>query len=82
MLTRERVWHLDWEYEFPEFRNWDEAARPFLAAVLRRQSAPQLLIRRHVDDLVEVLRDVGLGWLRPAGIESQLHKMASEHPGA
>ncbi len=82
MLTRERVWHLDWEYEFPESRNWDEAARPFLAAFLRRHPAPQLLIRKQVDDLVEVLRDVGLGWLRPAGIESQLHKMASEHPGA
>ncbi len=32
-----RVWYLDWNIEIPEPADWDEGARPFLNAFLRRQ---------------------------------------------
>ena len=31
-----RVWYLDWDIEIPEPADWDERARPFLNAFLRR----------------------------------------------
>jgi len=29
-----RVWKFDWDYEFPELTDWDEAARPYLETFL------------------------------------------------
>ena len=29
-----RLWELDWEYEFPEAKDWDEGARPYLESFL------------------------------------------------
>lgn len=31
-----KLWELDWEYEFPGWADWDEAARPYLEIFLTR----------------------------------------------
>jgi len=82
-----RLWELDWDYEFPEPADWDEAARPQLEAFLRlhsdRRRRARKLARRgrpswseeDFAELIGQLEETGLGWLRPEGVRAELERM-------
>ena len=81
------IWELDWEYEFPEWADWDEGATPYLeqfltlhtpveGSGLRRTGSPVW----EADDfrwLINDLRQRGFGWLRPEGVRNKLDEMAA-----
>jgi len=88
-----RLWGLDWEYEFPEPKDWDERARPYLRSFLvlntviasTDPTSPDFLKRcgKPVWDelawqgLLQTLRDAGYGWVNPEGIRRELDDMAA-----
>jgi WD40 repeat protein/serine/threonine protein kinase len=86
-----RLWEFDWEYEFPEPKDWDERARPYLEAFLTLRSEVGLdgisRVGKPVwsdDDFKKLLADLsyrGLGWLRAEGVRQQLERMTSEWKG-
>jgi WD40 repeat protein len=84
------LWHLDWDYEFPGWADWDERARPFLETFLRAQVAHgtvglvERLFQKFVRlrkppvadaaPLLETLGYAGLGWIRTDGVKQQLER--------
>ena len=76
-----RIWGLDWEYEFPEPVDWDDAARPYLEIflTLHTPSSPDGLSRLGVprwdeadfDQLVAGLGGTGVWVAAPAGRAGQ-----------
>lgn len=83
-----RVWELDWDYEFPGWADWNEAARGHLEMflALRRPYASDGITRTGQpvwteDDLQRLLVELqhrGFGWLRPEGVRKELLKMTAE----
>jgi hypothetical protein len=81
-----KLWELDWEYDFPGWKDWDEAARPFLETFLALRTptvgngdstvAPLEWDQVEFHGLMRALQDHGLGYLRPQGIRDELEKMA------
>jgi WD40 repeat protein/serine/threonine protein kinase len=92
-----RLWKLEWDYEFPEQKDWDEGARPHLVNFLTLHTPyvstdpnhAEFLVRRgrpSWDDndklrLLQTLQYVGYGWLRPEGVKRELEKMTAEWQG-
>lgn len=86
-----RLWELDWEYDFPGWVDWDEAARPFLETflTLRAQSAGQGVAGaaapawtdRDFGELIRQLEDHGYGYLRPNGVRRALEAMSAGWKG-
>ena len=86
-----RLWELDWDYEFPGWTDWDEAARPYLETFLflrcpfaedgvHRTGKPEF----NGDDLEQLFGELqrrGLGWLRPEGVQKELQKMVAQWQG-
>jgi hypothetical protein len=81
---------LDWELEPNQPADWDEGARPFLAAFLtlhppaRRWYSPWSKPSWTEDDfrrLLDKLRCAGYGWLRPEGVRRELDKMVATWQG-
>jgi len=77
---------LDWEYEFPEEKDWDEGARPYLEIFLTlhtpygpdgltRQGKPQWT-EEDFQKLLQELGSRGYGWLRPEGVRRKLEELA------
>ncbi|RLI14983.1 protein kinase, partial [Candidatus Bathyarchaeota archaeon] len=69
------LWELDWEYEFPEPKDWDERARPYLKIFLH------LHPNWTEEDFKKLLSELGLrgfGWLKPEGIKRELEKMSKK----
>lgn len=60
-----RVWELDWELTVREPADWDERAQPYLEQHDPDDGPDELLLR---------LRRAGLGWLRPEGVQRELHR--------
>ena len=83
-----RQWEFDWDYDFPESADWDEAARSFLATFLTLHTpyGPDGLSRSGKpawtqEDFRRLLDELGLrgyGWLRPEGIRRELERMARD----
>lgn len=83
-----RLWELDWDYEFPESADWDEAARPQLEAFLRlhtdRRRRAWNLARRDrppwseedFAELIGQLEETGLGWLHPERVCAELERIS------
>ena len=67
-----RLWDLDWDVEFPEPVDWDEAARPYLAAFVAAGGTDSDV---DVQRLVGSLQEAGLGWIRADGIRAELARM-------
>jgi len=68
-----RLWELDWEYEFPEPKDWDEGARPYLKIFLH------LHPNWKEEDFKKLLSELelrGYGWLKPEGIRKELERMS------
>lgn len=82
-----RLWEIDWDYEFPGWAEWDEAARPHLESFLNLHSpyADDRVGRAGTpqwsdDDLHRLLVEFehrGLGWIRPGCVRKMLEKMAT-----
>jgi len=89
--THLRLWELEWDYEFPERKNWDEGARPHLEIFLTLHCAVggDGVIRVGKpnwkdEDFQKLLTDLqysGYGWLRPEGVRRELEKMTAEWQG-
>ena len=65
------LWELDWEYEFPEPKDWDEGARPYLKIFLH------LHPNWKEEDFKKLLSELqlrGFGWLSSDGIHRELKK--------
>jgi hypothetical protein len=85
------LWELDWEYVFPGWADWDEAARPYLEAFLasRCPKNANAMARggrprwsaRDFKRLMEDLQYRGLGWLRAKGVRRKLEEMADTWDG-
>jgi WD40 repeat protein len=69
------IQELDYEYEFPGWKDWDEGARPYLEIFLTLHPR---WTERDFEWLVNDLQEKGYGWLRPEGIKEQLLKMTSK----
>jgi hypothetical protein len=82
---------LDWDYEFPEPKDWDEGAKPCLEIFLTLHCAVGEDGFARVgkpawaeEDFQKLLIDLqyrGFGWLRPEGVRHQLEKMQTEWKG-
>ncbi|MDT3444767.1 serine/threonine-protein kinase [Pseudofrankia sp. BMG5.37] len=73
-----KVWQLAWDYEFPQPADWDQDARPYVDAFLaRRRWVDAAWTDDDVEGLLDVLRDAGLGWLRPDGVRAELARAAA-----
>jgi WD40 repeat protein/serine/threonine protein kinase len=84
-----RLWEFDWALEPKAPARWDEAARPYLEAFLRRHPHSAALNRHQPDvttaefrQLLFTLGCVGLGWLLPEGIAGQLLRLRAERGAA
>jgi WD40 repeat protein len=83
-----RLWEFDWEYEFPEPKDWDEGVRSFLETFLTLHMRVGLdgisRVGKPVwngDDFMKLLVELqhrGYGWLRPEGVRRELEKMTTE----
>jgi WD40 repeat protein/serine/threonine protein kinase len=81
-----RLWELDWDYQFPGWRDWDERARAILQLALARHQN-KLRVRSSdrasasadvpVEQVLEELRNRGLGWIRPKAVEERLRALLS-----
>jgi WD40 repeat protein len=86
-----RLWEFEWECEFPEPKDWDDGARPYLETFLTLHMRVGLdgisRVGKSVwndDDFENLLAELGYrgyGWLRPEGVRRQLEKMTSEWKG-
>jgi hypothetical protein len=89
--THLRLWELEWDYEFPERKNWDEGARPHLENLLTLHCAvgedrstrvgKPAWTEENFQKLLMNLQYCGYGWLRPEGVRRQLEKMTAEWRG-
>jgi WD40 repeat protein len=89
--THLRLWELEWDYEFPERKNWDEGARPHLEIFLTLHCAVGGDGVTRVgkpnwkdEDFQKLLTDLqyrNYGWLRPEGVRRELEKMTAEWQG-
>jgi WD40 repeat protein len=80
------VWELDWDWEFPEPRDWDEGARAYLETFLTLHTlrgpdgtAGRSVPRWQEEDFQQLLSDLGrrgYGWLRPEGVRRKLEDLA------
>jgi WD40 repeat protein len=83
-----RLWEFEWNNEFPEQKNWDDAAHPHLESFLTLHCAvgQDGLVRvgkpswteEDFQELLVNLQYCGYGWLRPEGVRHQLEKMTVE----
>jgi WD40 repeat protein len=81
----------DWECEFPEPKDWDDGARPYLRIFLTLHTRVGLDCVSRVgkpvwndDDFKKLLVELGYrgyGWLRPGGVRRQLEEMTREWKG-
>jgi len=86
-----RLWEFDWEYEFPGWADWDEAARPYIEIFLtRRCPRGENGISRvgrptwndkHFKWLLRDLQLRGYGWLREEGVRKKLEEMTANWQG-
>ncbi|MDM8007517.1 MAG: zinc ribbon domain-containing protein, partial [Phycisphaerae bacterium] len=86
------LWQLDWEYEFPGWADWDEAARPYLKTFLTLHCAldADSISRKgkpswtdeDFHKLTKELQTRGFGWLRAEGVRRELEKMTQERRGS
>ena len=83
-----RLWELDWNYEFPEFADWNEDASPYSESFLVtkcKYSSENRLGRIGKPDwndidfevLINNLQYCGYGWLRPEGVRKKLEEMTA-----
>jgi WD40 repeat protein len=82
-----RLWELDWQYEFPQLKDWDQEARPYLMAFLTQhcplssdglaRSGRPVWTSEDFQTLLTDLQYRGYGWLRPEGVRRELEKMTS-----
>jgi WD40 repeat protein len=89
--TTVQVWELDWECEFPDAADWDEAARPYLDSFLTlhcpvgqdglSRFGKPLWTEQDFQNLLTDLQYRGYGWLRPEGVRRQVLKMTEEWHG-
>jgi hypothetical protein len=81
-----RLWEWDWEYDCPEPADFDEEARPYLAAFLTLHTpiGPDGVSRVGTSSwdedefqrLLEALSHRGYGWLGPEGVRQELVRRA------
>ena len=86
-----RLWAIDWDYEFPGWSDWDEAARPYLETFLwvhtpwsedgLSRTGRAAFKEDGLRHLFAELQYRGLGWLRPEGVRRELLKMAAGWQG-
>ncbi|MDR0428931.1 MAG: protein kinase [Tannerellaceae bacterium] len=62
---------IDYQYEFPGWKDWDEGARPYLDVFLKTYPS---WTDDDFDDLIKKLQQNGYGWLHPEGVKAKLIK--------
>jgi len=86
-----RLWELDWEYDFPGWVDWDEAARPYLETFLVLHTArsedglslegePQWSAD-DLEHLMATLRCHGFGYIKDSGVRHELEEMTAHWGG-
>jgi hypothetical protein len=86
-----RLWELDWDYAFPGWADWDEAARPYLEAFLtlryangtngNRRNGRRRWSTMDFERLIEDLQRRDLGWLKTEGVRRNLDVMIDNWVG-
>ena len=71
-----RMWSFDWNYDFPEEKEWDEGARKYLEIFLKLRNG-----KWEEEDFQHLIKDLthrGYGWLKEKGVRKELEIMAPE----
>jgi WD40 repeat protein len=92
-----QLWELDWDYEFPDPKDWDEGASSYLQTFLAlhtpfaapdpgsagglTRKGPPQWTDNDFAALLRHLGDVGYGWLRPGGVRAELERLARDWDG-
>lgn len=63
---------VNWKYEFPGWADWDERAMPILNEFLNKNPNPS---EEDIDDLMLLLQNKDLGWLRRDGIKKKIQNI-------
>ena len=73
------LWELDWEFEFPEPKEWDEGVRPYLEnflALHTLQGGKDAWSEVDFREFLVSLGYHGYGWLHETGIRKALGEMS------
>jgi WD40 repeat protein/ankyrin repeat protein/serine/threonine protein kinase len=86
-----RLWELDWQFKFPQVREWDEGALSYLIVFLTQhcplgddgltRGGRPVWTDEDFEGLLTDLQFRGYGWLRPEGARRQLEKMTADWQG-
>ena len=83
-----RVWQADWDFDFPEPKDWDEHALPYFKIFLVLHSNANALRKGKVsirekdfEDFLIYLQHCGYGWLRPEGVRRKLNELMQTWEG-
>ena len=74
--TELHIYDLDFELEFPGWRDWHEDARPYLEFFYRNH--PDWTDDDFNNILIPDLQNRGFGWLRPEGVKAKLEKIPAQ----
>ena len=67
--------YINWKYEFPGWADWDESARPIVDSFI---DLHETLSKDDIDELMLVLQNKELGWLRKEGVQKKIDEIKSE----
>ncbi|MBS2550595.1 protein kinase [Catenulispora sp. NL8] len=69
-----RLWETDWNLDAREPADWDEGVAPYLAAFTARPPSQQT--DAAIEELLQLLRHAGLGWVRGAAVRARVARRA------
>ena len=71
--------YINWKYEFPGWVEWDDAALPFINQFLAKKKNCSAT---DVDELMQVLQNYDLGWIKRSGIEKKIEERIGRKIGS
>jgi len=82
-----QIWELLWDYEFPEQKEWNEGAQPYIQAFLNQHCSDSTMLDQTItstweeadfQDLLFELGCRGFGWLSEEGVRRKLKELAAK----
>ncbi len=77
--THNEIHYINWIYQFPGWADWNSAALPFLERLIKIKPTPS---KADIDDLMLILQNHDLGWIRREGIEKKIEEMTRRTPAS
>jgi predicted Zn finger-like uncharacterized protein len=70
-----KLWHIDWNYEFPEEIGWDEQVRPYLEIFLEKYKGNWT--ENNWENFKRELQLRGFGWVSSKEVRNKLEELTS-----